>query len=186
MIFNVNIDGEECKFLSEYPGYAFSENGNIYSFYVSGSRLRIDYERKPRKLKLISHYKSKYIFHVLYDKSGILRYQLCVHRLICEAFNGPPNPDDTCSHIDGNRINNNYKNLIWESMSDNHKRKLEHGTHDIGVNNSRALIKDEKIIEKIRELLSYGELTHEEIGAIFGVSRVFVTKINCGYRYKKL
>jgi len=46
-----------------------------------------------------------------------------------------------------------------------------------------SLITKDQLL-KIRNLLLEGKLTHKEIGNLFGVNRVFIKKINTGYRYK--
>lgn len=55
---------------------------------------------------------------------------LLVHRLVCEAFNGPP-PDDSKTwvlHGDGNRRNNTPENLRWGDVLDNAADTVRHGT----------------------------------------------------------
>lgn len=54
------------------------------------------------------------------DGKGEKRKTAKVHRLVCEAFYGPP-PEgkEQCDHIDGCRENNYYKNLRWASPSEN-------------------------------------------------------------------
>lgn len=43
-----------------------------------------------------------------------------VHRLVCEAFNGPPPPHrDVVMHIDENAANNRPNNLRWGTQKDN-------------------------------------------------------------------
>jgi len=42
------------------------------------------------------------------------------HRLVCEAFGGPPSsPELQCNHKDLNRANNNYLNLEWVTRQKN-------------------------------------------------------------------
>lgn len=43
-----------------------------------------------------------------------------VHRLVCEAFNGPA-PDDkpVCMHLDENAANNRANNLAWGTQKEN-------------------------------------------------------------------
>lgn len=45
---------------------------------------------------------------------------LKVHRLVCEAFNGPP-PDDksVCMHLDESSANNKPENLSWGTQKEN-------------------------------------------------------------------
>ena len=41
-------------------------------------------------------------------------YCVYIHRLVCEAFNGPPTPEhNVCDHRDRCIVNNYYKNLHW-------------------------------------------------------------------------
>lgn len=48
-----------------------------------------------------------------------------IHRLVCEAFNGPPTPENNiCDHRDRCIINNYYKNLRWTNHRGN---GLNHG-----------------------------------------------------------
>ena len=88
-----------------------------------------------------------------------------------------------CSHINGNWRDNRPVNLIWETQAENILKKKEHGTDDTGFKNSRSKITLEQLVE-IRKLLAEKELTHEKIGDIFGVNRVFITKISTNARYK--
>lgn len=107
-----------------------------------------------------------------------------VHFLVCTGFNGErPTEGHQASHIDGDSHNNLPNNLTWKTVKSNLADRLLHGTHDRGTNNSRAKL-DNTQLDKIREHLSEGKLTHQQIGVLFGVSRVFITKINTGVRYK--
>ncbi len=106
-----------------------------------------------------------------------------VHRLVCLAFHGAPKEGDTASHLDGNRENNRPENLIWESISKNHRRKKDHGTDDLGYKNSRAKLTKAQLAQ-MWVLIKRKEMTHEQIGVYFGVSRLFVTKVENGYRYR--
>lgn len=171
---------QNLKPIPGFTGYFADKSGNIYSQWATRG-IRKEGFRKLNPSKWPNGYKFvnlKIAPHTYYSTG--------VHRLVCLAFYGkPPKENYTASHLDGNRTNNNLDNLIWESLSDNHKRKIKHGTHDRGYNNSRAKINKEQLVE-IRRLLEGGELTHEQIGERFGVNRVFITKINTGYRYKDL
>lgn len=41
------------------------------------------------------------------------------HRLVCEAFNGPPGPGQVCMHLDENAANNRPGNLAWGTQKQN-------------------------------------------------------------------
>lgn len=42
-----------------------------------------------------------------------------VHRLVCEAFHGPPKPGEVCMHLDENSRNNDPGNLAWGTQKEN-------------------------------------------------------------------
>ena len=42
-----------------------------------------------------------------------------VHRLVCEAFNGPPPPGAVCMHLDEDSSNNCPENLKWGTQKEN-------------------------------------------------------------------
>jgi len=174
-ISNINL-----KLIPNFNGYYAGDDGFIYS---SWKKNKIDnYKRKKLKGNLSSNKK----YYQLYIKNNNDIYiNTLVHRLVCITFNGTPlNENFVCSHLNGNSFNNIPTNLIWETQKNNLLRRKDHGTDDIGYKNSRAKI-DKKQLIKIKFLLKEGKLSHKEIGELFNVSRVFITKINCGYRYKE-
>lgn len=42
-----------------------------------------------------------------------------VHRLVCEAFNGPPQDGQVCMHLDEKSANNRPENLAWGTQKEN-------------------------------------------------------------------
>jgi hypothetical protein len=52
-----------------------------------------------------------------------------VHRLVCEAFNGPALPGQVTRHRDGTRNNNVPNNLCWGFPVDNTQDMIAHGRH---------------------------------------------------------
>lgn len=75
-----------------------------------------------------------------------------VHRLVCEAFNGPPPKGHVVAHNDGNPENCHASNLRWATQKDNHADKIEHGTHLVGsaIGNSKITEGDALRIRKMR------------------------------------
>lgn len=168
------------KHIPGFKGYFAGEDGKIYCNLPMGKQSGIG---NTRMLAGAIQSSGKYFYVSIKSDNG-KRTTKRVHRLVCLAFWGIPNDEkDTVSHLDGNWRNNKPHNLRWESLSDNHNRKKEHGTDDIGVKNSRSSI-GLGTLRKIRKLLSLGILTQKEIGAKFGLSRLFITKIKNGHRYK--
>lgn len=174
----MELNFKRLKPIPKFAGYFAGADGYIYSYWAQGNRSRIDYSRKARRLKARLT-GGNYLGVTL--KQGNRYISKDVHRLICLSWHGKSKK--TASHKDGNKLNNRSDNLCWESYSENLKRRLAHGTDDRGYHNSRAKITKGQLV-KINKLLKEGYLTHREIGLKFGVSRVFITKINCGLRYK--
>lgn len=169
----------EYRLIPGCQNYFAGEDGNIYCnlpFGIGKTLCRL------RLVKPSLQSNGKY-FKVSVIING-KRLTKRVHRLVCMAFNGlPDNENLTVSHMDGNAFNNRPSNLKWMRLTENHKLKLEHGTDDIGVKNTRSKIKDINTIKEIRKLLKIGK-KHSDIANKFGVSRVFITKIANGHRYK--
>jgi hypothetical protein len=44
---------------------------------------------------------------------------LKVHRLVCEAFNGPPEDGQVCMHLNEDSSDNRPENLAWGSQMEN-------------------------------------------------------------------
>lgn len=72
------------------------------------------------------------------DRYGRLRVSLfrdskrtfaSVHRLVVEAFVGPPPDGMECCHNDGDKTNNRVENLRWDTRSANMQDQLRHGVH---------------------------------------------------------
>ena len=163
-----------------FEGYSASSDGEIYSSWVTGSNPYV----KEGKLKKLSpaKWQNGYL-HVQIRMAKNTYYSAGVHRLVCIAFKGEPKDGQMTSHLNGKRDDNRSENLVWESLSDNHKRKVSHGTTDRGSSNSRALLNKDQITS-MKAILKEGKKTHQQIADEYGVSRVFVTKVNRGYRYK--
>jgi len=56
------------------------------------------------------------------DGRMIFRYKgktYKVHRLVCEAFSGAPDPGQVCMHLDEDYRNNRPENLKWGSQKEN-------------------------------------------------------------------
>ncbi len=91
---------EEFRNINNHPDFSVSNLGNI----------------KNNLTQLIMKQR---ILKTGYCGIGIERHEYRVHRLVAIAF--IPNPDNksVVDHIDNNRINNNFENLRWATVSEN-------------------------------------------------------------------
>lgn len=62
------------------------------------------------------------------------RAQRHVHRLVLEAWIGPPPAGMQACHWDGDRSNARLENLRWDTVANNHQDKKRHGTWQAGNN----------------------------------------------------
>jgi transposase len=95
-------------------------------------------------------------------------YTRKLHRLVCRAFNGPPNAlHREAAHLDGDRANPRADNLKWVSHRENQFHKRAHGTHQAGEKHPSAKLKDSDVT-RILNMLAEGQGCHA-IAAHFGV-----------------
>lgn len=94
---------------------------------------------------------------------GQVRYEY-IHRIVCQAYSGPPPTEkhEVC-HWDGDRANNLASNLRWGTRAENHRDKKRHGTHDSPKKLTR------QSAEEIRELKRSGERS-VDIANTYGVT----------------
>ena len=110
------------------------------------------------------------------------RKTFSVHRLVLEAFIGSC-PDGMCAcHWDGDRSNNILSNLRWDTPAENSADAKRHGTRCIGELHGRSKLSNFGV-RVIRRLLSAGDVTHREIGEVFGDSRACVGLISTGVNW---
>ena len=70
-----------------------------------------------------------------------------VHQLVAEAFHGScPFEGAEVAHNDGNKDNNDYRNLRWSSSAENHADTVKHLSH-AGTRNHKAVLTEADVIE---------------------------------------
>lgn len=109
--------------------------------------------------------------HTALRKNGI-SVTRNLHRIIAEAF--IPNPDNKpcINHINGDKSDNTLINLEWVTHAENIQHAGATGLMKFGINHHGSKLDEEKV-RFIRENVTTngGDLTYEELGRMFNVSR---------------
>ncbi len=133
---------------------------------------------KNSKGKILSFFINKdgYKINTLYSNKK--RKKRSNHSLVLEAFVGIRPKKMTINHIDGNKLNNNIKNLEYVSMGDNHRHaysiSLKNAT---GEKNGYSKLTEKDIVQ-IKKLI--GKLTQKEIANKFKIDQSTVSCIKTG------
>ena len=99
------MEQETFKDIVGYEGlYQISNYGNVYSFYSN------------KILKPAKDTKGYYFVNLVKDRKNKTKR---IHRLIAIHFISNPNNKREVNHVDGNRGNNDLKNLEWVTPSEN-------------------------------------------------------------------
>lgn len=100
------------------------------------------------------------------------------HRLVCEAFHGPPpSPKHVAAHNDGSRDNNTATNVRWATAKENIADKRRHGTHVEGERHFRAKL-TAAMVREIRSHRVRGSCNAD--AKRFGVSRSTISQVRSG------
>ena len=164
--------GVRYRWHPRHDALMIGSDGSAYSFRVRGShdrsnRLKIGYKMLDKWCK---GYPAIFVA-IEYGKTKLITR----HTLVLETFISPRADGMEASHLDGNRLNPNLSNLVWESRKDNHRRKIEHGTAQRGENSGNAKLTLRDVIE-IKARLASGE-SPKDISKFYGVVSCTISAI---------
>lgn len=124
---------EEWREIRDFPNYSVSNLGNVMN-------------NKTNKLMRLNLKAGYYQICLTAEK---IRKQFKVHRLVALAFIPNPENKPEVNHKDKNKVNNNVKNLEWNTRLENCHHK------SVGLvyksNKNRPIIRLDKITEEILE-----------------------------------
>jgi protein gp37 len=110
---------EQVQEIAGYPGYFVTNHGRVLSD-KRGSRREMRPDVGQQGHLRVQLYRG--------GNPGPRGDRLSVHRLVLDAFVGPPpTPDAQACHLDGNPNNNYVDNLRWGSQSANWEDRTRHG-----------------------------------------------------------
>ena len=110
---------------------------------------------------------------------------LCVHQAVLIAFVGTCLPGMVCRHLDGNKTNNNIRNLAWGTRSENEADKVAHGKSNRGERQGNAKMNASDIVE-MWNLRASSRKTFKEIANMYGYQEDTVRHALKGDKWKHL
>lgn len=110
----------------------------------------------------------------LYSQSGVIYKN--IHILVAEHFIPNPENKSTVNHDDGNKRNNNWWNLEWNTYDENNKHAKRTGLNKtIGETHHWATITNVQVLEIMSMNLPY-----EEIANMYGITPTAISCIKTG------
>ena len=142
------------------PDYEISEHGHVR---------RATKGRTRRKGLLLKGFLRRgYLSYKLVMPDGSKR-KFSAHRLVCEAWHGPPPLDFHGAHSDGVKAHNHYSNLAWKSPIDNGLDVRRHGRLK-GNGSGRAVLTDAQVAE-IRATFTGAKGQIAELARLYQMSK---------------
>lgn len=163
------MEWRECP---RFPDYEVSECGDV--------RRKKDapIHQSGRRLKGVVD-PDGYIHYTLRTPSGGSS-SATAHRLVAEAFLGPPpSPNHEVAHRNGSRLLNVPSNLRWSTSLQNQRDRIDHGTDPKGQRNGRARITDDDVryIRRRYRELKLSRQPVAELDRKFGLTRSQIIRI---------
>ena len=119
------------------------------------------------------------------------------HRIIASTFLHKANENLIVNHKNGDKKDNRVENLEWVTHSENHKHAFRTGIRKVskkqiqelkkkcGEKNATSKLKREEVIE-IKRLFKETDMSNEDIGGIFDVSRTTIYQIRTNNSWKHI
>lgn len=159
--------------VSPNSDYMAGSDGNIYS--------RTKYKGFGKK-----EYTDWYPLQGHVSNKGYLNVSLChenqkvtksVHRMICMAFHGMPDPKSLQTrHKDGNRSNNKPDNLAWGTQVENWADREAHGTGTKGEKHPMAKLTDAER-EHVRWAIAMKLCSQRHAARMLGLSQAAISAL---------
>jgi hypothetical protein len=132
---------------------------------------------KNGKERLLKIWKNELGYSMINFIQNGKKKNLRVHRLVAEAFLPRVEHKNEVNHIDGNKDNNNVKNLQWVTRKENMRHAFDNGLKVMPSREKHPMSKlKEKDIKKIRQLYNQGK-KQIELSKIYNVTQANISAI---------
>lgn len=177
------FEGIEYRRIPGYPRYYASRTGEIYS-------------EKRKKLLMKQDNGSGY-YIVIITLNGV-QTSACVHKLVALAYKRIPKKygltinnvintyhsrELVVDHIDGDKHNNNYKNLRWFSNYENYNAdNWDHDSKSEKLKGNKNACGKKKSSSKVRYIYTLDGVDYESIKELMKVLKCCKSKITEAFR----
>lgn len=152
-----------------YPRYEISDNGFLYD--------------KDRNILIKGWLSHGYRIYDLYNSNGTVKER--AHRLVAKHFLEKEVGKDVVNHKDGNKLNNDVRNLEWCTTEDNVKHAFKSGLHKLGDEHANTKLLSIEA-EEIKDKYQSGNYTYEQLGKEYNIDPSYVGRIvREEYRFSK-
>lgn len=157
--------------MKKFMNYLVSEDGDVFNASTG------------KKLSTFAGKKNKY--RIVDLNNNGTRHRFLVHRLVAILYIGYPYDKKLqVNHIDGNVLNNNYKNLEWVTCKENLKHMVKLGGTMVRNFIEVELYKDDIFIKKFKSIKEAARFA-KEIGGK-SESLIKYNKDSKGFSVKKV
>ena len=168
------------RILDQFPGYAVTDNGEIWS--CRSSSHGTHFEKEWKKLTPKDHGGRRiYLEVILRDLKGKRKHRT-IHSLVLEGFVGPCPAQMEACHNNGHHRDNLLSNLRWDTPSSNMQDRNLHGTYQ-GENTHLAKLKETEV-KQILVRYSQGEKIVSIAKDFPNVNRSNISHITSGKTWK--
>lgn len=157
----------EWRSLHWLLGYEISENGDVRRTHAT--------DGSPAGTILAGSLCNGYRRHNLKFEGKFRTFR--THRLVCEAWYGPPPSEEAhAAHNDGDRQNNHFSNLRWATALENARDRIKHGTNCAGQSNPAAKLTPAEV-QAIRNAFTGQRGQPTKLSRAFNVSKTTIRNI---------
>ena len=149
----------EMRPIPGYPNYYITMSGDVYSSLKTIKGL------KYRKLKG-SPNNQGYPTVGLTSAFGVTHYG--IHRLVMETYQGPCPFGMEVRHLDGNKLNSHFDNLVYGTPKQNANDNKIHGVTIRGEQHGSAVLTEE-IVKNVKEDYATGTYTYADLDSKYGL-----------------
>jgi len=161
---------EEWKPTPSFPGYEASSLGRVRISSPGKSCHRLSPDG------VLTNRVSERGYYLVHLRLGGKRYGRATHRLVADAWLGPPPAGLEVNHIDGNKLNNAPGNLEYITRGENIRHAYSMGLRERKRGARGACAK--LTVEQVREIRGLkGAMHYADIGKQYGVGPSAISSI---------